>query len=831
MTLADCDADEIVFAGITGVPEIRAGERMPLSKTICRHIVSSGGRLVVADAQAHPIARNEATLQELGFGAYLGVPLRTAEGEVIGVLCTVDRHAREWSLDQIEITEGLAAAVMTELGLRSAVERAREAAAEREAVLGSSLDCIVVMDHEGIVGEWNPAAERTFGWTREEAIGRRLGDMIVPEELRQRHEEGLARAARTGESRIMGQRLRLPALRKDGSTFTAELAITKIERGGRTFFTGTLRDLTEIVRAEEEKTAAEARYRSLVENIPLVTYMNSVEAPFTSLYMSPQIEPLLGYTPEEWAAMPGARQRRHPSRRPPARAGACPRRARARHPDPHRVPVRRARRPHRLGARPDDPAARRPTARSLCHQGFLLDITEQKQLEEQLRQSQKMEAIGQLAGGIAHDFNNMLTAISGYAELLACSFDDGDPRADDVDQVRKAAAHAAALTRQLLAFSRKQVLLPQRLDVNDVVRDLEPMLARTIGAEVELKTSLEDGLALVETDPDQLAQVVLNIAINGRDAMPGGGVAHDLDERASTPTAGPFVAVEITDTGTGMDEETRTRAFEPFFTTKDTGKGTGLGLATAYGVVSQSGGRIEIDTVLGEGSTFRVLLPAARLARSRRPVPACPRSAGRPRGRSPGRRRRCPPRAPAARTSARSALRARSGTRPRSPRPRPRRPSARRRAAARTARAVGVVERERALVAGAEDRDVLPALPRRRRDRRQVEQAADQHLVAALRGRDDRPRPVRGREDQRLGARLEELARRGADVEALDPDRIPLAADDAVGELGAQRPCLLELGDAEHAAVADRERLRDRRGRAEHVDHDPGRSRRGLVRA
>ena len=246
----------------------------------------------------------------------------------------------------------------------------------------------------------------------------------------------------------------------------------------------------------------------------------------------------------------------------------------------------------------------------VCHQGFLLDITEQKQLEEQLRQSQKMEAIGQLAGGIAHDFNNMLTAISGYAELLAYSFDEDDPRAEDVDQVRKAAAHAAALTRQLLTFSRKQVLLPQRLDVNHVIRDLEPMLARTIGAEVELKTSLEDGLALVETDPDQMAQVVVNIAINGRDAMPSGGVL-TISTSTLDSDAGAFIAVEITDTGTGMDEETRTRAFEPFFTTKDTGKGTGLGLATAYGVVSQSGGRIEIDTVLGEGSTFRVLLPAA----------------------------------------------------------------------------------------------------------------------------------------------------------------------------------------------------------------------------
>ena len=248
--------------------------------------------------------------------------------------------------------------------------------------------------------------------------------------------------------------------------------------------------------------------------------------------------------------------------------------------------------------------------RTICHQGFLLDITDQKQLEEQLRQSQKMEAVGQLAGGIAHDFNNMLTAISGYAELLAYSFEDGDPRAEDVDQVRKAAAHAAALTRQLLAFSRKQVLLPQRLDVNTVLRDLQPMLARTIGAEVELKTSLEDGLALVETDPDQLAQVVLNMALNGRDAMPTGG-SLTITTSAVALDSCPFVSVEVTDTGTGMDEETRGRAFEPFFTTKDTGKGTGLGLATAYGFVSQSGGRIEIDTTLGEGSTVRVLLPAA----------------------------------------------------------------------------------------------------------------------------------------------------------------------------------------------------------------------------
>jgi two-component system cell cycle sensor histidine kinase/response regulator CckA len=476
-------------------------------------------------------------------------------------------------------------------------------------VLDSSLDCIVVMDHEGVVREWNPAAEHTFGWTREEAIGRRLGDLIVPEELRQRHEEGLARAAATGESRIMGQRLRLPALRKDGSTFTAELAITKLERGGKTFFTGTLRDLTEIIRAEEEKTAAETRYRSLIENIPLVTYMNSIEEPFTSLYMSPQVESLLGYTPEEWAAQPElALDGIHPDDRERTRELAREGRERG---IPTRTEFRFVARDGRIVWVLDQTIPMRSDEGTIvAHQGFLLDITEQKQLEEQLRQSQKMEAVGQLAGGIAHDFNNMLTAITGYAELLADSLDEGDPRADDVDQVRKAAAHAAVLTRQLLAFSRKQVLLPQMLDVNDVVRGLESMLARTLGAEVELTTALAEPLAGVETDPDQLAQVVLNFVLNGRDAMPAGG--------RLTITTGdvaldgePFVSIEVTDTGTGMDEETRNRAFEPFFTTKDVGKGTGLGLATAYGFVSQSGGTIQIESVLGQGSTFRVLLPAA----------------------------------------------------------------------------------------------------------------------------------------------------------------------------------------------------------------------------
>ncbi|MBA3245298.1 MAG: PAS domain S-box protein, partial [Actinobacteria bacterium] len=250
-----------------------------------RDVVATGEPLLVEDAGAHPLLGRHETVRRLEIRGFAGIPLLDDEGRPLGALCVVDARPRAWTNDEEELLTEIAAAVVTRLGLHRAVELAREAAEERQAVLASSLDCIVVMDDEGIVHEWNPAAEVTFGWTREEAIGCRLGDLIVPEEQRQRHEEGLARAARTGESRIIGQRLRLSALRKDGSTFTSELAITRHERGGRAFFTGTIRDLTEIVRAEDEKAAAESRYRSLIENIPLVTYMNSVEEPFRSLYM------------------------------------------------------------------------------------------------------------------------------------------------------------------------------------------------------------------------------------------------------------------------------------------------------------------------------------------------------------------------------------------------------------------------------------------------------------------------------------------------------------------------------------------------------------------
>jgi PAS domain S-box-containing protein len=240
--------------------------------------------------------------------------------------------------------------------------------------------------------------------------------------------------------------------------------------------------------------------------------------------------------------------------------------------------------------------------------GTVQDITDRKRLEEQLLQSQKMEAVGRLAGGIAHDFNNLLTAIIGYADLLARRV-KGTPRLEhNVEEILEAAERAAGLTRQLLAFSRKQVLQPRVLSLNAAVADIEGMLRRVIGEDIQLVTTLAPGLGQVRADPTQLEQVILNLAVNARDAMPRGGRLI-LETANVEQEEGRYVMLAVLDNGVGMDAETQSRVFEPFFTTKEPGKGTGLGLAMVYGIVAQSGGSIRVDSAPGRGTTFKVLLP------------------------------------------------------------------------------------------------------------------------------------------------------------------------------------------------------------------------------
>ncbi|MBI4564478.1 MAG: response regulator [Planctomycetes bacterium] len=381
-------------------------------------------------------------------------------------------------------------------------------------------------------------------------------------------------------------------------------------------------------RTEEELRRSEENYRLLIANMPDVLWTADEQGRI--VFISPNVERILGFAPEEIYARGDLLRfgRVHPEDVQRAKEAYLALFAGSGRYD---VEYRVQRGDRKWVWLQDRAVATFEKEGALYASGLFSDVTEKRQLEDQFRQSQKMEAVGRLAGGVAHDFNNILTVINGYSEILLTRIPADDPLRAPVDQIRHAGHRAALLTRQLLSLSRKHVVQPELIDLNAVVAQSEGMFRRLIGEDIRLETKLSEGLGMATADPGLIEQILLNLVVNSRDAMPDGGTIvietanRELDEAYARMKVdvrpGPYVMLSVNDTGHGMDAEVQAHLFEPFFTTKEKGKGTGLGLLTVYGIVNQCGGHISVASEVGKGTTFRIYLPKTGEAAPKKEAP------------------------------------------------------------------------------------------------------------------------------------------------------------------------------------------------------------------
>jgi PAS domain S-box-containing protein len=499
---------------------------------------------------------------------------------------------------------------------RLAQEAQLEGQARKSAILDSALDAIVTIDHDGRVFEWNRAAEQIFGYRRSEMLGRELAEVVFPAEIRGRFRDGLAEFLEAGENEWFGRRVELSARRMGGGEFSVEMSFMRVPREGAPILTGFLRDITERKRFEEALRRSEEHFRSLIENSSDVITILDDQARF--LYVSHTVGRILSYKADELINR-SVFDLIHPE------DGNLVQRELARVlGDPEVSATVQFRCRHANGAWRWFEAVGKSGRGEQGRATVVInarDITERRQLEDQLRQAQKMESVGQLAGGVAHDFNNILTVIQGHASLLGVDGELATRQRSSVQQIVMATDRAANLTRQLLAFSRKQVLQQRHLDLNGVVHNMSKMLQRLLGEDISLHVHHGESLPAVYADQGMIEQILMNLAVNSRDAMPRGGQLIlntgilDLspDQPLPHPDAAPgrYVMLSVGDTGTGIAADDLPHIFEPFFTTKDVGKGTGLGLATVYGIVRQHLGWISVSSEAGRGTLFEIWLPAS----------------------------------------------------------------------------------------------------------------------------------------------------------------------------------------------------------------------------
>ena len=494
------------------------------------------------------------------------------------------------------------------------------------AALEAVANSVVITDAKGAILWVNPAFTRMTGYAPVEVVGQNprvlKSGAHEPSFYRQLWNTILAGDVWAGE---------MVNRRKDGSTYVEEQTITPVRdaHGAISHFIAIKQDITARTQAEAALRESEERYRLLAENLTDVLLVFDVN--LRLVYVSPSVRRQRGFSPDEVLAQT-MEERLTPGSLAVARQVLAEEMAaeQSGQADPSRSRTLDLELPRRDGStvwtEVNVSSLRDADGRPQGLIAVSRDITTRKrveaakeQMEEQLRQAQKMEAIGLLAGGIAHDFNNLLTVIIGRTQITAWRLPEGDPARRDLDLIASTAERAAALTRQLLAFSRQQVLQPRVVDLNAIVGQVERLLQRVIGENIALTTVRATDIGAIKADPSQVEQVLLNLAVNSRDAMPEGGrltietANADLDEiyaRAHLDLRpGAYVMLAVSDTGHGMDAATRARIFDPFFTTKAPGRGTGLGLATVYGIITQSGGHILVYSEVGHGTTFRVLFP------------------------------------------------------------------------------------------------------------------------------------------------------------------------------------------------------------------------------
>jgi two-component system cell cycle sensor histidine kinase/response regulator CckA len=582
------------------------------------HILKTGQSILAPQLSSEETSPERARWQEkLGLHSALVVPLRV-QGRSLGIL-SLARFKPEsppFDEDDQELAQNLAghaALAIENARLFAAAERAQAAVhrseeARRHFIEASPVARYVVSAADLRIMEVNQAALSLYGYTREEFLKLSLDDLRHPDD-RQRLMAVLSAAGDDHTAGLAKHR------RKDGAVLYVEGGSQLSTYHGEPARFVVVADQTKRVQAEQERDRTAEQLRSTLDSMKegytimdrelRYLYVNRAGAEQTHLTR----EQLLGQTPME--LYPGFEGTSiHEALVAALDSGL-----------PQRVENRFL---HSDGETGFFELNIQPVPEGLVV--LSVDRTDQRRaesrrdsLEEQLRQAQKMEAVGRLAGGIAHDFNNVLSIILGYGEDILSSLKEGDPMREDMQEIHAAATRAAELTRQLLMFSRQQVFEPKVVSLNDVLSGMQRMLRRVLGEQLELVISLAPDLGRIRADRSNLEQVVLNLAVNARDAMPHGGRLTletynvDLDAEFAQEHlgshAGPYVFFGVTDTGTGMDAETRSRIFEPFFTSKELGKGTGLGLSTVLGIVQQSGGGIWVYSEKGHGTTFKIYLP------------------------------------------------------------------------------------------------------------------------------------------------------------------------------------------------------------------------------